>query len=778
MFFASVCTAQNINFDFETNEIEILEEGNVIKAKNAKAISKDKNIEITANYFKYLNDLEILEIEGNGFIWIKSDNLKINFDNGFIDQKNQIFEASGKIKAKDLDKSIIINSKKVNYNYKSNILSSKSKSYILDNYKNNFIVDSFIYELKKSLLKINNLELIDKDSNNFKTKIAYFNTKTNNLFGKDIALNLNEKLFNRDNQPRIKGNSIINNENETEITRGVFTSCKKRDGCPPWEISAEKIRHDKNNQTINYENALLKIYDKPVLYLPKFHHPDPTLKRKSGFLVPSLKNSSNRKNYLNLPYYLVISDNKDLTFSPRLYLGDEFLLQTEFRQVNKNSNHISDFSFKVDDYSKLSSHLFYSYDKEFNLDNFIETNLNFKVQKTSKDTYIRKNKIKSKILSDENFLENFLKVDFVTDKTTANISTVIYEDLNKEDNDRYEYIFPKVNLETQLNNNTKLNGDFIFKTEVQSKNYNTNVTESSNINDIIFTSFPKITKDGLYNNYEFIIKNSNTNSKNSSLFKNHESAYLSGLFQFNSSYPLAKNNQKFKKIINPRLSLKVAPKHTKNYKDDYLKLDVNNIYSLNRTKKNDSLEGGLSLTYGNDFSILKQEDSNELFNFKIANNLRFKDNNDLSNGSQISQKVSSILSEVSYIPNDKIKFNYNSSIRNDLDNINYENLTTEIKINNIVTSFEYFNENNSLNNNSYVSNTTKIILDESNNLSFSTRRNKISDLTEFYNLAYQYKNDCLQASIEYNKDYYSDKDIKPNESIFLKFAILPFDKNN
>ena len=118
-------------------------------------------------------------------------------------------------------------------------------------------------------------------------------------------------------------------------------------------------------------------------------------------------------------------------------------------------------------------------------------------------------------------------------------------------------------------------------------------------------------------------------------------------------------------------------------------------------------------------------------------------------------------------------------MKNNLTDINYENLSTEIKINNLITGFDYLNQNNSSkNNNSYITNTTKLLLDNSNMLSFSTRRNKTIDLTEYYNLAYQYKNDCLSASLEYNKEYYSDRDIKPDESIFLKLTIIPFNKNN
>ena len=46
---------------------------------------------------------------------------------------------------------------------------------------------------------------------------------------------------------------------------------------------SKKIQHNKSKQIINYENALLKVYDVPVMYFPKFFHPDPTVKRKSGF---------------------------------------------------------------------------------------------------------------------------------------------------------------------------------------------------------------------------------------------------------------------------------------------------------------------------------------------------------------------------------------------------------------------------------------------------------------------------------------------------------------
>ena len=56
----------------------------------------------------------------------------------------------------------------------------------------------------------------------------------------------------------------------------------------------------------------------------------------------------------------------------------------------------------------------------------------------------------------------------------------------------------------------------------------------------------------------------------------------------------------------------------------------------------------------------------------------------------------------------------------------------------------------------------------------SERTNRKTNLKEFYNLVYQYENDCLVAAIEYNKDYYSDRDLKPTEELFFSLTIVPF----
>ena len=114
---------------------------------------------------------------------------------------------------------------------------------------------------------------------------------------------------------------------------------------------------------------------------------------------------------------------------------------------------------------------------------------------------------------------------------------------------------------------------------------------------------------------------------------------------------------------NLSFSLKLSPNNTKNLSKESTRLDVNNIYDLNRISASDTLEGGVSLAYGNEFNIFEKNKSREIFGLKIANNLRIEDNYDLPSNNQINQKTSNIFGEISYSPNKIIKTKYNTSLK-------------------------------------------------------------------------------------------------------------------
>ena len=73
-----------------------------------------------------------------------------------------------------------------------------------------------------------------------------------------------------------------------------------------------------------------------------------------------------------------------------------------------------------------------------------------------------------------------------------------------------------------------------------------------------------------------------------------------------------------------------------------------------------------------------------------------------------------------------------------------------------------------------LANTTSYKFNESNILSFKTRRNRKISLTEYYDLVYEYKNDCLTAGIKYKKTYYQDRDLRSKEDLMLTITLFPF----
>ena len=136
--------------------------------------------------------------------------------------------------------------------------------------------------------------------------------------------------------------------------------------------------------------------------------------------------------------------------------------------------------------------------------------------------------------------------------------------------------------------------------------------------------------------------------------------------------------------------------------------------------------------------------------------------------------MSDIFGDIGLYPNENLSLKYNFSLDNNFDKTNYDSISTKLKINKFVTSFEYSDEKNNLINESFSSNSTSFQIDENNSIDFNVRRNNKKSATEFYNLIYNYKNDCLTASIKFNKEFYKDSDLEPEKEVFFTLSLIPF----
>jgi len=754
---------------FDSNQIEILNGGKIINAKNGKLKIENENIEAIGNEFIYDKSSELLKIK-YGTITLIDDDITIKGDLIFYNRVEYSIKASNNVKIKHLDKEFEIYTESIFYNIDKKNLKSKKKTFFFDKEGNRLQALQLEYDLTSGILNLNDVNFFDKVNNEYILNKAYYNTKKKKLIGKDVSVNLNE---NEIGLPyKLKGSTINHDEDITNLTKGVFTPCKIYDDCPPWQFKAKKISHNKKKKTIYYENAWLELYNKPVFYFPKFFHPDPTVKRQSGFLIPSFVSSKNFGSSFQLPYYHVISDSNDLTFNPRIYSNEKILAQAEYRQIGKNFTHISDASILNIKNDLKNSHFFSKNKKIYEAKYFDLAEINLDIELTSDNLYLREYDIESPISQDYNTLTNKLSYEAFNDKTALNAELLVYKNLNANNNDKYQYVLPAFNLFNRLDFSNNYNGDFYFNSSGSFKNYDTNVYEKTIINDFLYNSKTSINKY-FQNNLNFIVKNVNSDSENSKNFKEKTDFKLESLVEFNSTLPLIKENSNYTNLLSPKISIRFNPSKTKNKKTDLRTINSNNIFDINRLSMTDGLEGGESLTYGLNYNLKNNYDK-DLLRANIANVLRINKDENISKSSSLGKKTSNVFSSFQIIPNDVINLSYDTAIDENLKDQKYQLLSTDIKINNFITSFEYLNESSEFANESYFANKISYEIDNQNILTFSTRENKKDKITEFYNLIYRYKNDCLEAAIEYNKDYYSYGSIKPEEKLFFSLTIVPF----
>jgi LPS-assembly protein len=761
------------DFNFNTSEIKITDNGNIINATNGEANSLDGNIKIIADKFNYNKNKLIINANSNATALFIPKNIEIKADNIEYNENTLTFNATGNVNLKDLTNNTLIKSQSIYFNTKNQTIGSDIETSIEDNSGNFILTQSFFFNQKNNLIKINDAKLNDIEKNTYYLSNGFVDLNQNKFLGKDISIDFNNKFFDENNEPRLKGNAVSSDGNKTVVSKGVFTTCKKNDTCPPWQMSADKITHDKQKQTIYYDKAWLKIYDKPILYFPKFFHPDPTVKRQSGFLMPSLGSSTNFGSFLNIPYYQVLSENRDLTFRPRLYTDEKILLQSEYRQLNENSEHLIDVSY-LSDSNPTKNHFFSKSNANLKIQNFDETQVKLNIQHVSNETYLKAYKIKSPIIDNTDVMSSSLEFDTYREDLSFNTSLHVFEDLGARSNDRYEFVYPNYMLSKKIESSIEQNGQLELNSNGFIKNYNTNVFEKVIINDLQFNSYPHISNNGLKNNFNFLIKNVNTEASKSKEYREDRRHSLATLLQYNLSYPLSKKTENYTNKFKPLLAIKYSPNKTKYMGNTDRRLDMNNVYSLNRIGSNDNIEEGESLTYGFDY-VKTNNSSEDVFEASLANVLRVDESKNLPNQSGLANKTSDVIGKLNYNPNKILKLGYDVSLDSNLDDINYQLINTEFKINNFVTSFEFLNENKSENNSNYITNKTSYsIMDESMNLAYETRIDKKTGLTEFYNLIYQYRNDCLTAAIEYNKDFYNDGELKSEENVFFKLTIIPF----
>jgi len=128
---------------------------------------------------------------------------------------------------------------------------------------------------------------------------------------------------------RRDGNITIFRDATYFVCKACLTDASKS---PIWQIRAKKVVRNKAERMMYYEDAFLDFFDVPIIYIPRFSTPDPTVRRKTGFLVPSFSASDEFGVGVEVPYYLNLAPSYDLTLSPLITSEQGPVFKGEWRQ--------------------------------------------------------------------------------------------------------------------------------------------------------------------------------------------------------------------------------------------------------------------------------------------------------------------------------------------------------------------------------------------------------------------------------------------------------------
>jgi LPS-assembly protein len=228
------------------------------------------------------------------------------------------------------DKQMLVRADEIDYDYTNNRVAAVGNVQIY--YSGSTLqTDRVIYDqTTKRLHAEGNVQLTDPDGKVTYGEVIDLSDNFRDGFVDSLRLDLPE-------QTRVASSRAQRSSGKfTVFENGIYTACEpcKDDPMKPpeWQVKAARIIHDQGEKMLYFEDARIEFYGVPLTYMPFFSFPDPTVKRKTGFLMPMLSTSSLYGVGLNVPYYWALAPDYDVTLAPLITTQQGPLLQGEWRQ--------------------------------------------------------------------------------------------------------------------------------------------------------------------------------------------------------------------------------------------------------------------------------------------------------------------------------------------------------------------------------------------------------------------------------------------------------------
>ena len=546
------------------------------------------------------------------------------------------------------------------------------------------LADKVIYRQKKDEVTAQgNVILLEPNGDVlFSTKVVLSNELKNGL--------INDLKFLMNDGSRFAANSAIRFDGSRNVMKeAIFSPCHPCKEDPNkalvWQIKADQVTHDEATKNIEYESALLEILDFPIFYIPYFIHPDPSVKRRSGFLIPTLGHSDEKGLIYGQPYFQVIDRARDIKLEPTIYTRNGMILKTHYRHAlergnidlktttgvitdNLNENSLDDIALKGS----------IDLEAKFAIDDTWRTS--FDLEQTSNKNYQRKFDLDTKeVLTSRALLEGFRSRNY------SSLSVYKFQGLRATDNRRAQpFVFPTLNyhftgqphmygirpeIDLVISSITREIGvdsrKFSLKSGFQMPFY----SDSGEI----YTFHSSLQTDLFFSNNinEGLEVRSNTD---------HAEFRIIPQLGVNWRYPFVRNRMGSVQIIEPIINFVLGPNIQNSSKianedSQAFEFDDTNIFDLNRYAGTDLITGGSRIDYGFRSSIANNDgQQSELL---LAQSYRFAGSSSFSEASGLEHKKSDYVGRFTFFPSDAFNIHY----RFRLDSGNFSPSRTELGLN-------------------------------------------------------------------------------------------------
>lgn len=595
----------------------------------------------------------------------------------------------------------------------------------------------------------------------------------------------------------------------TEVGRAVYSPCalceEDPDRAPLWQLRAGRVVHDAENNDIIYEDAFLDFYGVPVFYTPYFSHPDPSVDRRSGFLVPQIGSTSDLGPFLRSFYYWNIAPNQDATLQAGGTRDAGFILGGEYRHRFEYGQITLDGSVNRSDRTEVSSagetvlenqlrgHIFA--DAQFHLNE--NWRIGADIQQSSDDTYLNQFEVtEADVLTSRIYAEGFYGLSYAVAEVNR------FQD-QRRDTINQPLVAPAANYTHVSEPGSVLGGRWIASADTLNLVRDEDVTVLQSGTEGVDSRRFSLetgwqrefsTDFGLLTNFETAVRGdlywSDDLPTGTSPAVREDNVVEFRAFPratITSSFPMVRQQGTIQQLMDPVLAFTAAPNQGNvdeipNNDSVDIEFDEINLFSDSRFTGVDRVEGGLRFTYGLRLGVFGFGGGSTTF--FAGQSYSLDDENDFPSGSGLENQQSDWVGRLTITPSPLFNLDY----RFRFDHEKFDGRRQEVSL---IAGPDLFRIGANYTFVDQVAGTSTDADVEEVTARFSSRfagnwvasgsfrRDLVLNESRNVSLGLAYGDECITIGIDLRRDFTEDRDTSAGDSVFLTISLrhlgeLPF----